>query len=92
MARINSGQLLENAVYNQLKQRGRINYFKKKTGAEVDFVLNKKIAYEVKSTASLVDIGALRRSMDHAKLKSGYVVSQNYVATDTDAIAFGEFL
>ncbi|MFH1759194.1 MAG: ATP-binding protein [Patescibacteria group bacterium] len=92
MAQLNAGQLLENAVFNQLKTKGKINYFRRKTGAEVDFILNKKIAYEVKNTASAVDVRNLRKSMKLAKVKSGYVVSKNYIKDSQSNVIFGQLL
>ena len=91
MASLNFGQIFENAVYNQLKSRGSINYFRKPSGAEIDFILDKKIAYEVKATATASYVGGLKRSMETAKLKDGFVVSKNFVE-DAEDVVFGEFL
>lgn len=92
MANLNDGQLLENAVFNQLKHKGRMTYLKKPSGAEIDFILNKEIAYEVKRTASPVDARNLERIRRFAKLKKGFVVSQQYVKTDQADVIFGQFL
>lgn len=92
MARISAGQLLENAVYNQIKTKGRVSYFRKKSGAEIDFVLDKKTAYEVKRTASPVDIHNLVRIRRLAKLNQGFVVSQQYVKIKKNSVVFGQFL
>ena len=95
MARVSDGQLLENAVYNQLKTRGRVNYFRKKSGAEIDFILDKKTAYEVKRTASPIDIHKLGKTRLLAKLNQGFVVSQEYVKyvkAVNGGIVLGHFL
>lgn len=92
MARVSAGQLLENAVYNQLKTKGRVSYFIKKSGAEIDFILDKKIAYEVKRTASPVDVRNLKRIRRLAKLNQGFVVSQQYVKLEKGGIMLGQFL
>lgn len=92
MARVSAGQLLENVVYNQLKTKGRVSYFRKKSGAEIDFILDKKTAYEVKRTASLVDTHNLIRIQRLAKLKKGFVVSQQYVKVKKGGVVFGQFL
>lgn len=90
MAKLNFGQLFENAIFNQLKFNNQINYYQKQTGAEIDFILNKKIAYEVKSTASPVDVKHLERKMKLAKLNNGYIISKNYVK-GIDKVVFGQF-
>ncbi|MFH1745403.1 MAG: ATP-binding protein [bacterium] len=92
MARVSAGQLLENSVYNQLKNKGHISYFQKKSGAEIDFILDKKIAYEVKRTASPIDARSLERILRLAKLKKGFVVSEQYVKVGMDGVVFGQFL
>lgn len=91
IANFNSGQLLENAVYNQLKTKGSLTYFRKPSGAEIDFVLDKKIAYEVKTTATASYSGDLKRSMETAKLKEGFLISKNFVK-EMNGVIFGEFL
>jgi predicted AAA+ superfamily ATPase len=51
LAQVNSGQVFENAVFLQLLKLGRqINFYQRKSGQEIDFVLDQKIACEVKET------------------------------------------
>lgn len=89
--RLNDGQILENAVYNQLRGLGKVNYFKKRNSGEIDFILDKKQAYEVKKTATLSDQKELERRMSNLKMKKGYVVSRNF--TDSlDKIKFAQFV
>jgi len=90
LAGLNFGQIFENAIYNQLKQKGEIDYFRTKLGAEVDFVI-KNVAYEVKSTATASDIKNVSRSIRPTKIKDFFVVSKNYV-DESKNVVFGEFL
>lgn len=92
VARVTEGQLLENAVYNQLKQRGKINYWRSKSGTEVDFILDKTVAYEVKKTASPIDVKRLDKAIELAKVAEGYVASQSYVEDTSNRIKFAQFL
>jgi len=88
---VNIGQLFENTIHNQLRIKGNINYFRKPSGAEIDFILNKKIAYEVKTAATLSDINNLNRYMKTAKIKEGFVASKDFVENNQQVI-FGEFI
>lgn len=90
MTGLNYGQLLENAVFNQLKQGGIVNYYRKRTGAEIDFIVNKKVAFEVKSTATLSDIKRAGKVSFVLKLDEVIVVSKNYV--EEQGVIFGQFL
>lgn len=87
LGRISSGQALENAVFNNLKIKCQpktvfsgINYFQRKTGAEIDFVLDKEIGLEVKETADTADYNQLRRLSQLLGLKKHFLISQNLTA------------
>ncbi|MCE7923612.1 MAG: DUF4143 domain-containing protein [Haliscomenobacteraceae bacterium CHB4] len=50
-AELSGGSKFENAVFNQLRHYGDVSCYSLKTGNEIDFVLNKKAAFEVKESA-----------------------------------------
>jgi predicted AAA+ superfamily ATPase len=52
---LSGGQVFENAVAIQLKNIGTLQYYQKKSGQEIDFIINGKIAIEVKETPILQD-------------------------------------
>lgn len=91
MEQASSGQFLENAVYNQLKFLGKLAYYRKRTGAELDFVLDKKTGYEVKRTANQVDVKRVRNMQSKIKLKDALVISQQYVK-EQEGVVFGQFV
>ncbi|MCK9282252.1 MAG: ATP-binding protein, partial [Melioribacteraceae bacterium] len=51
IARVNEGQLFENAIANQLSPYGDLSFYNKRNTSEIDFILNKKTAFEVKLNA-----------------------------------------
>jgi hypothetical protein len=57
---LSSGHIFENAIANQLASLGQLNYFEKSKSWEVDFILDEKIAYEVKETPSSNHLNALK--------------------------------
>lgn len=59
-SKVSSGALFENAIALQLMRLGKINYFQKKTGQEIDFILNESTAIEVKETPAFSDLKNLR--------------------------------
>ncbi|MBK8968844.1 MAG: ATP-binding protein [Saprospiraceae bacterium] len=59
-AQVSSGALFENSIANQLLRLGKVNYFQKKTGQEIDFILDDKKAIEVKETPSQADLKTLQ--------------------------------
>lgn len=60
MAQVSGGALFENAIANQLLRLGKVNYFQKKTGQEIDFILNGEKAIEVKETPGTFDLKTLQ--------------------------------
>lgn len=78
LANLDSGLLFENSVFQNLRQKGELNYFQKKRGIEIDFILNKEIAYEVKTTPHLSDVKRLERVSSELNLKDFQIVSKNY--------------
>lgn len=59
-AQVSSGALFENSIANQLLRLGKVNYFQKKTGQEIDFILDDKKAIEVKEAPSQADLKTLQ--------------------------------
>ena len=72
------GSLFENTVYNQLRIKGGINYYQRKSGVEIDFILKKQTAYEVKTKATFFDKLKLHRLDKELKLKTDNMVSFEY--------------
>ncbi|MEZ4828778.1 MAG: ATP-binding protein [Bacteroidia bacterium] len=60
LAQVSSGALFENAIANQLLRLGKVNYYQKKSGQEIDFILNETQAIEVKETPSPSDLKVLQ--------------------------------
>jgi predicted AAA+ superfamily ATPase len=78
LAKLDSGLLFENSVFQNLRQKGELNYFQKKRGSEIDFILNKEIAYEVKATPHLSDIRKVKKLVDELNLETFRIVSKKY--------------
>lgn len=58
---LSSGQVFENAIAIQLKNQGLLQYYQKKTGQEIDFIINGDTAIEVKETPTLQDKQTLQQ-------------------------------
>lgn len=76
LAEVSSGVQFENAVFNQLKFYGRLNYYSLKTGKEIDFILNKKIAIEVKETVTEQDLSPLKNLSKNLNISNTILVSR----------------
>lgn len=59
MGQVSSGQVFENAIASQLARLGQLHYYERTTGTEIDFVLDRRQAFEVKETATPHDLQTL---------------------------------
>src|SRR3989344_1478391 len=78
-AKVSSGNILENAVFNIIKNFDEIKYYQRRTGTEIDFILkNKKIALEVKETGTLIDKKKLNILAKSLRLKENYIITKSF--------------
>ncbi|HAE60122.1 MAG TPA: hypothetical protein DCG54_11645 [Anaerolineae bacterium] len=78
-AQLNEGALFENAVYCNLHQKGRVQYYQRKNGLEIDFIL-KNQGYEVKLHPHKDDIRKAQVLGTEIGLSSTQIVSRDHVS------------
>lgn len=76
LAEISSGSQFENAVFNQFKHYGYLQYYSLKTGKEIDFILDKNKTIEVKETATEQNFKNLRNMSLKIGIKKNILVSR----------------
>ena len=86
-AQISEGALFENSVFLALRDKGEVNYYQKKSGVEIDFILDKKRAYEVKISPDKRDLNKLRLLAKELKLRDYKIISKKY--TDLNNVIYG---
>ena len=77
LTEISTGAQFENTVYNQLVKQGVVQYYALKTGNEIDFVLDGKLAIETKETPTDSDLTVLKHISEVAGLKDMLLVSRD---------------
>jgi predicted AAA+ superfamily ATPase len=86
----NDGELFENAVYLNLRERGKVTYNLNSRGREIDFIIDSKMAIEVKTTATEADINKLQRQSAALSIDEFYVLTKNFV--DSKGVIVGSDL
>jgi len=79
---VNDAQLFENSVINQLQHYGDVCFYNKRNTAEIDAVLNKELALEIKLTATESDIKRVRKISKKIGISEAYVVSKSFVSQE----------
>jgi len=87
---LSSGTKFENAVFNQLRHQGKLQYFSLKSGREIDFILDGKIGLEIKESPVEQDQAKLDDLCEDAKISSGRLVGRLAVPKFSDYIWGGE--
>lgn len=82
-AELSSGSKFENAVFNQLHHFGEVSYYQLKTGGEIDFIIDKKIAFEVKETAQPIDYKKLMNLAKNVNIEKGFVLGKNNISFES---------
>lgn len=90
IGKVNDGQLFENAMANQLSFYGDLFYYNKRSISEIDFVLNKEIAFEVKLKSSASDLKKLEKNTAELGLNQYYLISKSF--SETERTVFPMFI
>lgn len=89
-ARLDEGHIFENSVFQNLRVIGELNYYQKKSGVEIDFILNQKDAYEVKINPSESDARKIRELSNELGIKNCHMVSRKF--SEIKGITYGFML
>jgi predicted AAA+ superfamily ATPase len=89
-ARLDIGHLFENSVFQNLRARGELNYYQRKSGVEIDFILDKKTAYEVKINPRDAAVRKLKELSRELGLQDWRMVSKNH--SELEDVIYGFML
>jgi predicted AAA+ superfamily ATPase len=89
-SKVSKGSLLENSVFQNLKKYGTINYYQKRSGTEIDFIISSKsrTAIEVKTNPDEHDLNRLKRISEQLKIKDHFLVSLEYTEMENSIPAY----
>lgn len=88
LAELDSGTQFENAVFNQLKHFDDLHYYSLKSGREIDFILNKSFAFEVKETPSEIDLNKIKRLANKIGIRNVLLIGR-YAASNFSSYIYG---
>lgn len=88
LADLSGGSQFENTLYNQLSKVGGLQYYALKTGNEIDFILDGKLAIEAKETPTENDLGVLLRISQTAGLSDFRLIGR-YLSPKFDNYVWG---
>ena len=77
LARLDSGRIFEESVFQNLRPQGEVSYYERKSGGEIDFILDKQTAIEVKVTPNPSDLIRLKKLSADIGIKEFKIVGKN---------------
>jgi len=89
LATVSNGAKLENAIANQLFLKGELNYYAKRNGQEIDFILNKDTAIEVKETPTAGNLKTLKRRAKSIGIEKYVLCGNNNVDNGFNDFVYG---
>ncbi len=85
--KLDEGALFENNIFQNLRIKGEINYYQRKSGVGIDFILNRNTAIEVKINPSRQDLNKLLRITAELGIKESFIVSKKF--SELENIQYG---
>jgi predicted AAA+ superfamily ATPase len=90
LAKVTDGQLLETSVANQLANYGELSFYNKRNKSEIDFILNKEIAFEVKQKANEADLKKLQKLCSEIGIEKKFLISNTL--SELEGVVYPRFL
>jgi len=78
LGKLSEGQLFEQSIFQNLRSDHKLSFYNKDNGAEIDFIVDEKLALEVKITASQQDINTLKLRAKSINLTESYIIVSQY--------------
>ena len=79
LGKTTEGTIFENAVYLNIRQRGKIRYYEKYRGPEIDFIVDGKVALEAKLHGDETDLKRLKRTARNLNITKYYLVTRDFM-------------
>lgn len=78
LGRISQGQLFEQSIFQNLRPTHQLNFYSRGGINEIDFIIDDKIALEVKVSMSKHDLNNLKRRSKRLRINENYIVTLQY--------------
>lgn len=89
LERISPGAMFENMIANQLYKLGAVKYYARKSGQEIDFIVDEKLALEVKETPSEKDLRILSNRVEKLNINQLHIIGRYFPSSGFDDFIWG---
>lgn len=78
IGKVSEAQVFENAVINQVSGYGKVSFYNKRNTAEIDAILGKQTAFEIKLTGTQKDLFKLSLLSSDLRITQAFVISKKF--------------
>jgi hypothetical protein len=78
LGKASQGQLFEQSVYQNFRNKYKLSYYNKEGASEIDFIADGGTAFEVKFTMSSQDVSTLRRRSLPLNIYENFVITHQF--------------
>ncbi|MBI4078996.1 MAG: ATP-binding protein [Candidatus Levybacteria bacterium] len=78
IGKVSESQVFENAVINQFSGYGKVSFYNKRNTAEIDAILDKNAAFEIKLTGTSQDLSKLAALSSELGIPEAFVISKKF--------------
>jgi len=78
IGKVNESQLFENAIINQLANYGPVSFYNQRNVSEIDAIVNKEIALEIKLRGTPSDLNKLKKQCEKLGIANYAVISKYF--------------
>src|SRR3989338_3484101 len=78
IGKVSEAQIFENAVINQLSRYGKVSFYNKRNSAEIDAILDKNTAFEIKLNGTSSDLSRLAVLSADLGIPQAFVISKKF--------------
>ncbi len=78
IGKVSEAQIFENAVVNQLSSYGKVSFYNKRNTAEIDAILDRGTAFEIKLTGTQKDLSKLAGLSSELGIPEAFVISKRF--------------
>jgi len=78
IGKVNESQLFENAIINQLANYGPVSFYNHRNVSEIDAIVNKEIALEIKLRGTPSDLNKLKKQCEKLGIANYAVISKYF--------------
>jgi len=78
LGKASQGQLFEQSVYQNFRNKYKLTYYNKEGASEIDFIADSTSALEVKFTMSSQDVSTLKRRSLSLNIKENFIITHQF--------------